>query len=61
MPAPAHAIGVLIYDCARMKGSAQRSPRATSHHAEGVLFTAIGAIGFSGKAVIVKRKAAPRR
>jgi drug/metabolite transporter (DMT)-like permease len=39
-----------------MKGSAQHSPepRASSHHAEGVLFAAVGAIGFSGKAVIVK-------
>jgi drug/metabolite transporter (DMT)-like permease len=39
-----------------MKESAQHSaePGAASHHAQGVLLAAIGAIGFSGKAVIVK-------
>jgi drug/metabolite transporter (DMT)-like permease len=39
-----------------MKESAQHSaePGISSHPAQGVLFAAVGAIGFSGKAVIVK-------
>ena len=39
-----------------MKGSAQHpvEPGTAPHHAQGVLLAAAGAIGFSGKAVIVK-------